>query len=292
MSHGAVPVTQLIREDWFWTGVLRDHATFIYDGLPPSEQRAAEAASSFRRLFGTLHEEVEALARSAGLSGPAGSYAEADAPATDPLSRWHGMELTRYNQAAEALNRRALEGLQALRRFKEELLYQKLDCSLTLHLGPGLLQHMINEAEEAYRVLTGLREQANLPPAMEALHHHLLWLPDASGHAWALHGGLAATEQELQQVTMEFKQVFDGLHITAMELFTMLRVAPRMVGVLRRLNRNSMDQIKAFRSFLLEMREHLEACEIGGTLSPLFADHMLREELYYTEKMMLLGEQK
>jgi len=291
MSQATVPVTQRLREDWFWTGVLRDHATFIYGGLSPGEQRAAEVAERFRRRFERLHQEVEALARSAGVQGPAGSHAEAGGPTTDPLARWQGLELSRYSEATDSLTRQILGDLQSLRSFKEELLHQKLGCAITLNLTPGLLQHMINEAEEAYLALTGMREQAGLPPEMEALHHHLLWLPDAAGHAWALHSGLDATEQQLQAVTMEFKRLFDGLHITAMELFSMLRVAPRMVGVLRRLNRDSMEQIGAFRAFLVEMREHLEGCEIAGTLSPLFADHMLREELYYTEQMLHLNQE-
>jgi len=69
----------------------------------------------------------------------------------------------------------------------------------------------------------------------------------------------------------------------------MLRVAPRMVGALRRLNRDALAHIGLFRAFLTELREHLEDCEVLNiNLAPAMADHMLREELYYTEKLMTI----
>ncbi|MFZ5817972.1 MAG: DUF2935 domain-containing protein [Bacillota bacterium] len=288
MKDPGMAIGEIARENWFWAGVLRDHATFIRDGLAPQERRAAEHATAFAQRFEVLREEAEALTISMGLTGPAGSYALDGLPQTAPLERFHGAELLRYQQSARAVAGRTVELLRSLRQFKEELLQQKLACTITLNLAPTLLQHMINEAEEGYRALSGAREAANLPPALEALHHHLLWLPDAAGHAAALHSGLDAVEHGLLESTARFKQTFEGMEIMAIELHAMLRVAPRMVGALRRLNRDAIGQIAIFRSFLAELREHLEGCEVLGNLTPLFADHMLREELYYTEKVTAL----
>lgn len=292
MTHPGMSIAQLVREAWFWAGVFRDHATFIYDGLSPKERRAAEVAAAFQHRFSTLHEEAEGLARSMGLRGPAGSRPVTGADDLPLLERLQGAELAQYQQAAESLARRMTDAIQSLKAFKEELIGQKLSCAITLRLSPTLLQHMVNEAEEGYRTLTGLREAANLPPSLEALHHHLLWLPDASGHAASLHSGLDPTEQQLLDATTQFKRIFDGMEIKALELYSMLRIAPRMVGALRRLNRDTMTEIATFRAFLAEMREHLEGCEILGSLTPLFADHMLREELYYTEQITALQEQE
>lgn len=288
MNHPGAAIAQLTRENWFWAGVLRDHATFIHNGLAPQETRAAEHANGFSHRFGTLQEEAEALAHAMGIQGPAGSYAASGNPTTSPLERYRGAELLQYEQAAQTMAQRTLTLLSSLRQFKEELLGKKLECGISLQLAPTLLQHMLNEAEEGHRSLSGAREAANLPPSLEALHHHLLWLPDAAGHAGALHGGLDPTEKGLLDTTADFKRTFEGLEIRAIELYAMLRVAPRMVGALRRLNRGAMTEIATFRAFLAELREHLEGCEILGTLTPLFADHMLREELYYTEKIAAL----
>lgn len=286
MSPNGSSVGQALREGWFWAGVFRDHATFIHDGLAPQEREAAELAAAFQRRFATLHDEAESLAQSLGIEGPAGSYAALGA--ARPILPQGGGQT---QPEVRVLNQRLVDTLQALKEFKAELLQRKLTCEIALNMGPSLLQHMINEAEEGYRVLTGLREAANLPPPLESLHHHLLWLPDAAGHAAALHGGLDGTEEQLLRTTHRFKQIFTGMEIKAIELYAMLRVAPRMVGALRRLNRDAVGEIALFRAFLTELREHLEGCEVlAAGLTPLFADHMLREELYYTEKLLEQAE--
>lgn len=287
MDKARAAVAGALRESWFWSEIFRDHAIFIHDNLGPQEEQQARWADGFKLSFERLHVEAEKVARQAGIAAPAGAYAVTGVPAEAPLAGLQGAELSRYEQEAVKLNRTLVESLSSIRAFKEQILTKKLDCQVTLALGPTLLAHMIVEAEEAHRALTRVRETTPLPPALEALHHHLVWLPDASGHADVLHGTMEGTEQKLREETYEFKHAFDGMHIKALELYSMLRIAPRMAGALRRLNRDSMAKMAVFRAFLAELREHLSDCEVmGGNLPPLLADHMLREELYYTEKIM------
>lgn len=286
MARQPVSAAERIREAWFWTGIFRDHAMFIHDNLAPDQAREVRWARDFQQTFQRLNAQAADLARAAGIAGPAGSYALTGAPQEVPLARFDGQELLRYETQSQEVARGALETLGSLLAFKEQLLQQKLDCKITLGLGPVLIAHMIVEAEEGHRAISAAREAADLPPALEALHHHLIWLPDAAGHAAALNNGLDGVEQKLRLKTENFHQIFSGMHIKAMELYSMLRIAPRMVGALKRLNRDSVEQIGVFMKFLEELREHLEGCEVMGTLVPDLAEHMLKEELYYTEKIM------
>jgi hypothetical protein len=280
-------VVQALRENWFWASVFRDHATFIFDNTAPDQEDVFRWARGYREQFDRLLQQAMSEAQAAGITGPAGAYALAGAPPQAPLAGVDGKELSGLEGRAAQTSKAILDNLTGLKRFKEELIQRKLDCKVKLALGPVLLQHMVNEAEEAQRVLGRVGAMAQLPPAMQALHHHMVWLPDAAGHAAALHSGLDGVEENLLKTTEEFKQVFNGMEIKALELYSMLKVAPRMVGVLRRLNRDSMAQIGLFRAFLTELREHLEDCEVlTVNLAPAMADHMLREELYYTEKIM------
>jgi len=289
MADENLTVAEALRENWFWAGIFRDHATFIFDNLAPDQEQFFRWAQGFKQTFERLEGQAQEAARAAGITGPAGAYALSGRPAEAPLAALQGQELRRYEQVAQQSSQTMLEALRGLKSFKENLIQHKLDCKIKLALPPSLIAHMVVEAEEAQRVLGRVREQAPLAPALEALHHHLVWLPDAAGHAAIIHGTLDATEAKLRDVTESFKKVFDGMHIKSLELYSMLRVAPRMVGALRRLNRDSTAQIGVFRAFLAELREHLEGCEVlGGNLMPQLADHMLREELYYTEKIMSL----
>ncbi|HEY3364652.1 MAG TPA: DUF2935 domain-containing protein [Symbiobacteriaceae bacterium] len=285
MERTQATVAGALRENWFWSEIFRDHATFIHDNLAPKEDQQARWCEGFRLSFEKLAVESAKVACEAGIAAPAGAYALSGIPAESPLAGLKGAELTRYEQEAARLSRTLTESVSSIRAFKEQILGKKLDCAVKLNIGPTLVAHMIVEAEEAQRVLGRVREGAPLPPALEALHHHLVWLPDASGHA-SLHNKTDGVEHELQKEMRAFQQVFDGMHIRALELYSMVRIAPRMVGALKRLNRDAMTKIATFRTFLGELREHLEDCEVlSGGLVPLLADHMLREELYYTEKI-------
>jgi hypothetical protein len=290
MNNPQAPIVDTLREVWFWSGVFRDHATFIHDGLAPDQAHYVHWAREFQRSFAELHTEVQQLAEAAGIPGPAGSYAVRDRPPEAPLSSLQGQELSRFEQQSRRLADAVLGKLDSLKAFKEDLLQNKLECRVRLGLGPSLLLHMIMEAEEAQRTLGPAPVVQQLPPSLQALHHHLIWLPDAAGHAAALHGDLDGVERELLRSTANFQEIFQGMHIKALELYSMLRIAPRMVGALRRLNRDSMFEIGVFRAFLAELREHLEGCEVLGALVPLFPDHMLREELYYTEKLLAVPD--
>ena len=285
MTQPQAEVARTLRENWFWTGIFTDHATFIYDYLAPDQEPAIRWAVTYRQSFEGLHAEARRLAQEARLPGPAGSYALTGPPAELPLAWADPQELARLEQESQRLNRSMLESLESLRAFKEQLLQQKLEGKVKLGLVPSAINHMIIEAEEAFRMLGGAPTSSPAPPALEALHEHLVWLPDAAGHAGMLHGGLDALEERLLKLTQDFQQTFDGLHLKALTLQQMLRFAPRTVGALRRLNRDSMAQIASFRVFLTELRGRLEACEVMGSLPPPLADHMLREELYYTEKI-------
>jgi hypothetical protein len=287
MADSPAGVADLLRENWFWSSVFRDHALFIRTNLSGDEEQMYQWAIGFQQTFERLLTDAQALAREAGISGPAGSYAVSGPPPEPPIAGLQGQELLHLEQQARQQSQRLLEQLEPLIAFKQEIIQRKLDCKIKLALGPSLVQHMVNEAHEAQRALGRVRELSPLPPALQSLHHHLVWLPDAAGHAAALHGGLDEPEKKLQDTTKSFKEIFSGMHLKAIELYTMLRVAPRMTGALRRLNRDAMAEIGLFRAFLTELREHLEGCEVlTVNLMPQLADHMLREELYYTEKIM------
>lgn len=273
--------TEKLREGWFWASIFRDHAGIIYDRLSPDAGEAIRWAKAFNERFTARTEEAAVLAGQAGVAGPAGTFAP-DGPG---VGRFQGYERGHHEQASELLVATMVNEIAEFMEFKRCLIDLKLNCSIKLGLGPMLLQHMVNEAEEAIITLNGVREERFTDPAARALHSHLLWMPDAALHAAVLDNEMDGAEGLLKGRAREFKAVFDGLQIKAFELFAMLRVRPRMVGALRRLNVDALAQIGLFRSFLAELREHLEGCEVMGNLTPLFADHMLREELYYMEQL-------
>lgn len=243
------PLAEVQREYVFWNRILGDHAQFMVEGLAPTEPARVAQANQFRAGFRQL-QEAGALQLTAAL------------PA----------------QTAQAATQ--------LIDFTQHILGELLEGRVTIHLAPSLLVHMIEEAREFLEMHRKLREGVRAPLAMEMLDDHLLWLSDASGHAAALHARLDPTEAELRQQAAFWERLFDGLHKRAFEMTRALRGRPDYVPpALLALGRAAGWNIDIFRRWLEDLGGMLARHQVLGTAKPLLAEHMVREELYYLDKI-------
>ena len=136
-------------EHRFWLQVMGDHARFIHGALAPKEEADIRTARMLIEVFDEL------LAR-----------------ARQPLSE----------REVLALTKEAMLQVDALRRFKLSLLERLLLRKVSIGLPPTFLNHTVNELDEYARIL-GYLVSGRVPPALHPIHHHLLWLQDAVGHA-------------------------------------------------------------------------------------------------------------
>ncbi|MCZ8518075.1 MULTISPECIES: DUF2935 domain-containing protein [Paenibacillus] len=251
-------VRSALFEHRFWLQVLGDHARFIQEGLSADETAELEKASAF---VGTLDGLLE-RARG-GLSAAA------------------LLELT-GEAAREA---------QAFRGFKLHLLERHLTGRIGLRLSPSFLNHMVNELEEYLRIL-GYLSAGQPAPVWGELHHHLVWLQDAYGHAASIAGEIDMSETRLTEMARTFDRQFRDYYLKAVELAGFLRTHQKRFPALARLNREVELEMVLFRQFLSELEELRLGNEALGTLTPLMADHMAREECYYLVKLSETAEVK
>ncbi|KMY56217.1 hypothetical protein AC623_13680 [Bacillus sp. FJAT-27231] len=236
-------------EHTFWLQVLGDHARFIHDSLAPQEQRDIELARYFIQTFDQLLESVA-------------------------VDQSHLV----------ALSRLADEETQKLRAFKLDLIRRHLIGKVSIHLGPTFINHMVNELDEYRRLLNDLKE-GKIPPVYHALHHHLLWLMDAAGHAGAISDNMDQVEKKIKQKSNSFTKDFEAFYLKAVEMTGFLRTNLSSFPALARFNEDTSLEIKLFMSFLQEIEELRLSKEALGTFAPLMADHMMREECYYLMKL-------
>ena len=250
MAHRSFTGT-LLAEMTFWLGILRDHTQFILVNLSPTEGTLVKRVLELRSIFLELYEEVKEL-RVTGSPG-----------------------------VSPALVRRVLASTDELIAFKRELLERQLHCRIALNQPPTFTQHMINEAEEFVDILS--RPKPQRPQSW--LEEHLLWLPDAWGHAAYIAAGLDSRETSLIGTAMEYKQVFAQLYLKAEEIDTMIGKEPEPLPVLREFNAQVIAEMQEWQGFLVYLRDQLTECRILSWLSPLVPDHMAREAQYYLEKI-------
>lgn len=241
----------ILFEHLFWLQILGDHGRFIFNNLSPKEEKEMNRAYGFIKTFDQLLDQARKV---------------------------------KTSQQVLELTNAAFDYTNELREFKLHLLSRHLTNKIELHLPPTFLNHMVNELEEYLRVLELLRCE-NILPCMHPLHHELLWVKDAQGHASAIACGLDETEADLKKRSDDFRKHFQGLYDKAVELNGYLRTGLEEFPALCRYHCEVEVKINMFREFLCKLRELFTTKEGLGTLVPLTLDHMLREECYFLTKL-------
>jgi hypothetical protein len=235
-------------EHQFWLQVLGDHARFILDSLVVSQQEDIEKAKQFQQIFDTL------------------------------------LRKSREQTDVSSLTLEAEEYALELREFKLSIIRRHVAGKIKIHLTPTFINHMVNELEEYLLVLTYLKKKEK-PPIFHELHHHLIWLLDAAGHAGAISDTLDATEKQFKFKSALFTKQFEDFYLKAVELSGYLRANIDSFPALTKMNKDVELEIELFRGFLQEVKEMELTNQMLSTFSPLMADHMMREECYYLMKV-------
>jgi len=240
-------------EHRFWLQILGDHARFIFHTLSPSEAENIQKAHHFLQLSDHLLEQARKM----------------EAASTE---KW--MELSHHAYALA----------EQFRFFKLTLISDHLECKVKIGLPPTFINHMVNEIEEYMRLLQYL-VRGEISPKLHPVHHHNLWLLDAIGHAASIQSELDPTEKKLAETAKNFEQTFQSFYLKAREMAGFIRARQDLFPALQTFNKEASLEIELFYCFLRELEEMRLECTHLGTLMPLMADHMAREECYYLIKL-------
>lgn len=237
-------------EHQFWLQVMGDHARFIHDSLYPSEKETIAKATYFIQNFDQLLNQVNTLQ-------------ESDIPS--------------FSITVEKM-------VLQFKDFKLSIIKRHLLSEMKIHLTPTFLNHMVNELEE-YQLILSYLKMGNIPPIFHELHHHLLWILDASGHAGAINDRMDAVEKRLKEKSHIFTKHFEQFYLKANELTGYLRTNVKTFPALNRFNDDVEVEIGLFKTFLNELEEMELSAEVLGSFTVSMADHMAREEQYYLMKL-------
>ncbi|MBM7554238.1 DUF2935 domain-containing protein [Thalassobacillus pellis] len=237
-------------EHSFWLQILGDHARFIRDSLYPSETEDIAISKQFVQVFDDLLEKARQL----------------------PASQ------------AQSFTEHAGNTAREFRRYKLSIIRRLLEGEIGFHLTPTFINHMVNELEE-YLLVIGYLSKGESPPVFHELHHHMLWLLDAAGHAGAINDTMDAVEQKMKKASDAFRRTFDDFYLKAVEMTGYLRANIDSFPALRRFNNQAKTEIKLFQTFLEELEEMELSEEVLSSFTALMADHMFREECYYLYKI-------
>ena len=239
-----------IFEHRFWLQIMGDHARFLFYSLAPTEESHIQKANEFISIYDKLLEQSR-----------------------KQLSPTEIKELDRM----------AYEITYQFRDFKLKLLAQSLTADVKLHLPPTFINDMLNELDEYILTINTLVN--GQIPLFHPIHYHLLWLTDAIGHSFAVTGTLDLVEKDLIDTSTRFEIQFTDLYLKSVMLNGYLRTNMVTFPALERFNEQVVTAIQAFIEFLEKIQDLRMDARVLGTMLPLMADHMSREECYYLVKL-------
>lgn len=247
-----ISMEQALTEHRFWLQIMGDHARFIFFSLAPNEIEYLQRAQDFIISFDQLYDQVK-------------------------------KELTL--QDLGTINHQAYQLTNQFREFKLLLLSLTLNSDIKIHLPSSFFNDMLNELEEYLFIIQSI---SNDRWAMfHPIHYHLLWLTDAVGHAASVAANLDMVEKDLIDKSHSYEMQFTDLMFKATMMSGYLRTQLETFPSLSRLNGQAETAIYSFKEFLEHLRDMRIDGKVLGTLFPLMADHMAREECYYLWKLSL-----
>ncbi len=125
-----------------------------------------------------------------------------------------------------------------------------------------------------------LVERQEIPPK-SPVHHHLLWVLDAEGHAESVYCGLDASQTNLRKTAKSYMELWDKKYNEAVEFAGFLRTGLPTFPSLGEFDNDVASEMFAFKDYLEVLKKKIIEAKSIGILSPLVPDHMAREECYY-----------
>lgn len=240
----------ILTEHRFWLQIMGDHSRFIFFSLSPIETEHLQRSQDFIISFDQILEQVNN---------------------------------STSNEELELINKQIQPLILQFRDYKLLLLSLTLTSNIKIHLSSSIINDMVNELEEYLTILHII--QSNNKILFHSLHYHLLWLTDAIGHAATVLANLDFTEKDLIDKASIYEMQFADLLLKSKMMYGCLRTQLEDFPSLHRLNKQAETLVISFKDFLENLRDQRMDGQVLGTLSPLMADHMAREECYYLWKL-------
>lgn len=166
------------------------------------------------------------------------------------------------------LNHTAINLLNGLISFKENILREVLSCKMFTANYPLLIEHIIREAKLYHSLLQTLENEGCLNVS-DAAETECFWNRIMMEHAMFIRGYLGPSEYELFEAADDFSKKYAEL----------LKFCNHSQS--KTLTPDSLSVTEKLREFKTAGVKGIEECKIRSVILPLLADHVLREANHY-----------
>jgi hypothetical protein len=290
-------IRQSLETHLFFARIMKEHSFFLQLGFTPRDSKYTQHAQELQTAFGELLADVIAL--SDGIVSPdlleSGEVVTQYTLEAERTSEFYtGVQIaTQLTEAAMGLgggmddnrqgldrrvsmiNRRALELLDDIIQFKNNILKNVLECKMFTVNYPLLIEHILREARLYQYLIKRLQNREDIDIRRNAFEQEYFWNRIMAEHSKFIRGLLDPTEEELINSANNFGNQFDRLTEEAKEAMDMTRPADN------HLTEETLRATRELRNFKAQGTEGILECKVRSIIIPLLGDHTLREANHY-----------
>ncbi len=280
-------INESLRQNLFWLRILKEHAIFIRLGLPCDQCALIAEAEKLEKAFDQLFNEAKRISRHP----------------TVP-------EVVKLNNDAILLTTAIID-------FKSRVLRLIICCKITTGFNhPLLIDHIRREAIFFRANLALLQKGVTVNVIENLIQLELFWMRIMADHSKFILSYLDQSERRFIELAEQFSDRFDQLRLHAQDFESMLvpqafensllddaeekvkkpkvfgagLPKPFVIGSLERFTGEVIDATKELRDFKATALELIEKCQVLSIISPLLADHVLREAVRAIDDITILQE--
>lgn len=283
----------------FFQRIMKEHLFFIETNLQPKEvsfiARARALKHSFEELLTeTVHYATGLVSQATINSNEIVTPYTLKAEEISSLLTGAGIntEITKneykladnnrpYKEIIEDiimdLNQRSLILTGEAIKFQKELLALKSECKIAITIYDDMLDHDTKEAEYYYEILENLLNKTI--PQKTLCDELNFWNYIMKEHAQFIDGLLDPSEHTLKETAETIAEKFEDI------IKECINTAENQII------QNSLMETEAIKGFKQAATKGLLNCQVKALISPLLADHVLREANHYL-KLLKLNQNK
>lgn len=278
----------------FFCRIMKEHALFLMAGFPSKNPEHIKKADWFRRQFEALLRETVLLSnqkvskdilqsgevvtiyttqaerRTSFLTG-----IEINSRITEQSKSLQAgceqVDSRDIRNAVRRLNNKALQLVNGLISFKEQILKEMCSCRLFTFNYPLLIEHILREAKLYRSFLVELETNGTISER-DALEMENFWNQIMMEHALFIRGLLDPCEETLIDTADDFAQTYK-------ELLEEAKNKDRCAC--EEQEKRTIKETLKYRDFKATGTKGITECKISGLILPLLADHVLREANHY-----------
>lgn len=287
-------VRQSLELNLFFLRTMKEHALFMSVGFIEKNKNYIDQALHFNKEFNTLLNRATELTRGLlNIDDDAVTDYTMDAenivmnqtgvPIDTRLTQLQmslrNQSITRLNtfdltSEVRSLNNRAIELTTELIRYKSNVLNDLLACKILYNVYPLLIDHIRREAILYVDLLTKLQNNNFSRGFEEIANDEIFWNQIMAEHSEFIRGLLDPTEADLIEIADGFADDFDDLNKRTYAQY-------KNNNLSNNITKEAIELTTEIKSFKEQATSGLINCQIKAIISPLLADHVLREANHY-----------